>query len=1099
MDLVYTKKKALVVMCALCLLGAFSSSVCAGLFPFLPNKSISSEQYSKHENQIEVYNQQAVELFEDGHFEEAQKLWEKAIQIMERSGEEAVAPHDFEDEQEDVEAYLSVDTQKYKSGQSEHENLYESAVGLFRRQKYVAAKKIFNRLERRIPDYKATRNYLVILEHKIKQMQQALSDNKLRESAAYRNEEREEWQRILRESEQELRNKLEEQASPLYKEALAHYKSRKFTVAKDYFQEINGVVPNYKDTAKYLDRIDVDIRSEDQRVLKERYKKEALERKREQEKWQQVIEESEQQLKEKMKAQAEPIYTEAVHYYKKRQFELAKSRFQEVSWILPEYKSVAKYLEHIDQDIEDEEDRLQRQKIRELARQSREEDLVRKREEKRLARLESSEEKKRLAQFRKEMAVRREERQEWLKVLKESEHERKRNLTEQADFVYREAISLYKDKEFSKAREDFLEVERIFPGYKSTNKYLAKIDFDIEHQQREEVAREQKMFIEQVRSERLVDRQQLAEEKKIREKENQRRLEELRKNALARKSLRHQWDKVLKKNERERKKRLNREAGFIYSEATRFYKNEDWESARDAFLEVQEVVPGYKRSAKYLKLIDTNIEKEEQQRKIALRRADEDQRQKENALLQKQEDQRRKLLERDQKEGMRENQKQAEAIYKFAVSLYKRGDYVQAKDKFLETEEIYPGYKLSGRYLARIDDDIDRAREDYRYDQQLAFQRQTREHKIEEQKRQKGRAKQLKAEEERHRKKLKKESQEREKERREWEKTINQIEAENQKRLRRQAELIYQEAVRYYDAGWFKQAKETFIEVEEVIPDYKSTGKYLRKADKRIEEQGKLYATNKQKIRDYAEESVKRDDARAFMPAQIPSVERETKKRKETLRKEAEEIYKEALVFYKRNQFMEAKFKFIEVESLLPGYKLTLKYLRNIDAEITNQNQFPSGMVSNSSIDRVDLVEQALLQYEKNRGPGQAIPGVTDQEFLVRDGLVHPEDSLKARKKKFVWQRKEAHRRYDKEVHSLYKEGVRLYRSKAYNEARDIFLRIEKMKPGYKRAKTYLKKANKKIQKGESKDYRTASAQSRKLKERSRIIKESLDVFEQKL
>ena len=58
------------------------------------------------------------------------------------------------------------------------------------------------------------------------------------------------------------------------------------------------------------------------------------------------------------------------------------------------------------------------------------------------------------------------------------------------------------------------------------------------------------------------------------------------------------------KNEREREKRLNKEAGFIYDEGRRLYKNEDWENARTAFLDAQEVVPDYKRSQKYLRLID---------------------------------------------------------------------------------------------------------------------------------------------------------------------------------------------------------------------------------------------------------------------------------------------------------------------------------------------------------------------------------------------------------------------------------------------------------------------------------------------------------------
>ena len=162
----YIKKKFFGLVCIVCLFGTFSLPVYAGFFPFLPGKNISPEQYSLNEGQIEVYNQQAIELFEEGHFEEAQNLWEKAIQIMERSGGQAVDVKNSEFVQEDVEDYIDRNVKAYEDQQSDHDDLYEAAVSLFRKQKYVAAKKTFRRLERRIPDYKATRNYLAILEHK---------------------------------------------------------------------------------------------------------------------------------------------------------------------------------------------------------------------------------------------------------------------------------------------------------------------------------------------------------------------------------------------------------------------------------------------------------------------------------------------------------------------------------------------------------------------------------------------------------------------------------------------------------------------------------------------------------------------------------------------------------------------------------------------------------------------------------------------------------------------------------------------------------------------------------------------------------------------
>jgi len=119
--------------------------------------------------------------------------------------------------------------------------IYETAVSLFKKGKYISSKRLFERIEAVIPEYKAARNYLSILDHKIKREQQALAGGHQKQSALSRQEERAEWTRILTESEQVLREKLIEQAKPLYRDATAQYKSRNFKLAKEYFVEVDYI------------------------------------------------------------------------------------------------------------------------------------------------------------------------------------------------------------------------------------------------------------------------------------------------------------------------------------------------------------------------------------------------------------------------------------------------------------------------------------------------------------------------------------------------------------------------------------------------------------------------------------------------------------------------------------------------------------------------------------------------------------------------------------------------------------------------------------------------------------------------------------------
>ena len=538
MDMMYLIRmgnRALLALAVLSLPAMCATPVFAGL-PFFGSK-LESDLYSERESRINEHNERAIELFEEGRFKEAQEQWERAIELMERPGQRRgyAQPPGDEEHQPDEELMTIDDGEDFMV--NDIAGIYESAVEMFKKGKYIASKKLFERVETAIPDYKATRNYLSILEHKIKREQQSLAGDRLRENAVSRREERVEWYRILEESERELKSKMAAQAEPIYADALAQYKSRNFKRAKEYFTEVAHNIPDYKDTAKYLERIEQDIREEDQRQVSEQRKKELIARKKEQEEWQRVLIESEQKLQGNLAEQAEPIYQEALQHYKQRQFKEAKNRFQEVASIIPDYKWTEKYLERIDRDIKEDILLAQKRRALELKMKNDREELARKREEERVRKEKTAQEQERLQQYQSEIAARRKERDEWLKILEESERERDRKLMAQADYVYREGVELYKKRQFVQAKESFAEAAQIYPEYKSAQQYLARIEEDIAEERQKHIEDKQRELNRQMREKEIAERQQEDKEQLWRLQEEELRLKDQQEKAIDRKSV----------------------------------------------------------------------------------------------------------------------------------------------------------------------------------------------------------------------------------------------------------------------------------------------------------------------------------------------------------------------------------------------------------------------------------------------------------------------------------------------------------------------------------------------------------------------------------
>lgn len=263
-----------------------------------------------------------------------------------------------------------------------------------------------------------------------------------------------------------------------------------------------------------------------------------------------------------------------------------------------------------------------------------------------------------------------------------------------AQGMYDAALSLYKKRDYESAREIFIELNGFYPAYKKTVYYLTKID------------------------------EILGKEKAKKES-------------------------LLTKEERRKKKEQINE---ISEEANAFYRNNEYDKAKEKYQQILEIDEENRNAKKYIKVIDARIKEEE----------------------------------------LASLRDQTEALYKEAISLYKKRDYIAAKDKFLEVNGLYAGYKKTDTYLKKIDKII----------QKKGI---TQEKKISEVK-----------------------DTEPKKE------TKPSTKEKGKKDLTVKAEPIYQEAIQLYEDKDYGSAREKFLDVNDIYFDYKRTNYYLGKIEEAL-------------------------------------------------------------------------------------------------------------------------------------------------------------------------------------------------------------------------------------------------------------------------
>lgn len=339
-----------------------------------------------------------------------------------------------------------------------------------------------------------------------------------------------------------------------YQRAVELYKKNNYVAAKDEFEKVEDMFPDHKATRSYLMVLEQEIQKEQQKLIDEQMEGKVVSKRKEKEEWRRRIEEKERQQQMTLEEQAEAAYREAVKLYKDRKFEMAKDKFREVEWILPNYKSTVQYLSRVDRDIKEEEKRTAL-----MLDQKKDQDME-----------ENWSDQKRAAKLKnKERGIKNEQEISRMK--------------DEADFVYETALSFYKKKEYQDARNKFQEVDGLYPNYKKTKQYLDKLNKILKTEEDD-----------------LSQKKLAAFEKELKEAKDAVYKEQLRQSKRGELKNSMESDKV------------QDEALLLYDAGVSLFKKELYKQAKDKFSEVDKIQPGYKLTSQYLSRIDSllNIEPE---------------------------------------------------------------------------------------------------------------------------------------------------------------------------------------------------------------------------------------------------------------------------------------------------------------------------------------------------------------------------------------------------------------------------------------------------------------------------------------------------------
>ncbi len=757
----------------------------------------------------------------------------------------------------------------------------------------------------------------------------------------------------------------QQEAQQSYETAVRLYREKKYPEAKDQFEHVEDLVPDYKGTRSYLRIIDQDIVQNDsmtkkeQRVEIDRQQKEAeAARQREKTEWKKEIEHKEVERKHQINQQADAVYDDAVVLYKEKKFTEAKKKFQQVEWVVPDYKAARNYLARIDKDIDDEEKKVEAEKAKILAQQEWEEQV----------------EKSKKAAADKRAA-------------EEQEKKRLQQLHDEAGFLYQAAVKLFDKEVYDDAKEKFTDIEKILPGYKSTRVYLAKVTqlkADRERREAERAAAEAK-------------RKTMEEEKARKEK--------------------------AEAEARQQQRKLEAETEALYSEGMDLFNQKDYAEAKAKFLEADKKIASYKKVQDYI------------------RRCDERRNQAETMLAQQQAKAKEKAILDEVHQKIA--QAEAKAVAKTAsaepsastatseVRLSKEEEFKQAKEiaalaqksseLFRKIRELADDRRIAPvkKKMAQVDEVLNK----------LKSQKEDL-------------LRQIRMEEERVR------------------------QEEIRRKQQEAADLAlgtYDEAIVLLRNKKFDEAKVKFQAVEKAIPNFKGVRRYLSNIDQdraNAEREAVLERTRSEEIqfKELQEKEKAAAEARRQEEQERRAKLQEAQEKEiDSLVEKASLINDDILVSSKQSDFQAAKAQLGELEKILDSLQDLRKTMQTQEQE-EERRQKSEALKTKAQEEE----KSALLERQNTRRRLAAAAATASDPAMQR--------ALKVAKRQQVIDVDKTHEFKQRDVarsqKDMYREAVTLYDRKKYTAAKVMFNQLAS--EGDQGARAYLRKIDRLMDKREA-------------------------------
>jgi len=662
----------------------------------------------KREERAHEYYEKGVELTNEGKLDEAREYFEKAIRITEHPEMVGYIKESQRRLKKQENALLTQERERYhqikedeNTRKEDVEAAYKQAVELYKQKKYHPAKDAFEHVDELVPDYRATSSYLKIIDQDIitadalavKQQGVEIARQQ-KEAEAARAKEKEMWRQQIDEKEKEHRAAIDQQAQEVYDEAVKLYKNKKFAEAKKKFEEVSWVIPDYKATMKYLARIDRDAQQEQDHVAEEQQK--ALQEQR----WEQVVEQKKQETKQKneleakerqhekdLQEQAQFLYSAAITLYDRKNMDEALEKFNDIEKLSPDFKSTRAYISRIEQTVSEE---------------------------------------------------------------------RAQGNTALIDKIYTRAVQLFRDQQWDGSFAQFESVEQMSPDYKDTRRYLQKIeDVNGKNAQAKPAAAPEAVVpqgIPQVQIKAnvsLEDQQKQVQEiaalaekseqlyRQVAEMSNDRSTAQMKRkmakvneilNSLKKakeRLLRHMQEEQWKEKQEESKSKQEErraEADKMYHDGVEYLRSHDYASAKIKFLELENIIPDYKATRRYL----NRIENEQEQAGVEAVTGNEKLESAHLGLLQNKENTAEFLRnQQDQEKQQKQEQQQQASLKDFAqkasdinddiIRLSQNQDYEGMKAKFTELENTVTA-------LTTLKDEMANEKDRHARDQQLALE-----------------------------------------------------------------------------------------------------------------------------------------------------------------------------------------------------------------------------------------------------------------------------------------------------------------------------------------------------------------------------------------